>query len=142
MGAVAILRAVAVEGVRPRAVIADAPFDRLLTTIQNRFALMGLPTWGLPQLLVFWGGVQNGFDGFAHNPVDYATKVSIPTLLLRGADDPTVTEAETLAILHALGGRKSLHTFPDVGHDSSLAVAGSNWSAVVGPFLDVLGTGI
>jgi alpha-beta hydrolase superfamily lysophospholipase len=141
MGAVAILRAVAVEGVRPRAVIADAPFGRLLTTIQNRFALLGLPVWGMPRLLVFWGGVQNGFDGFAHNPVDYATKVSSPTLLLRGADDPTVTEAETLAILHALGGRKALHTFPDVGHDSSLAVVGPEWSAVVGPFLAELPAG-
>jgi len=141
MGAVAILRAVAVEGVHPRAVIADAPFGRLLTTIQNRFSLMGLPTWGLPHLLVFWGGVQNGFDGFAHNPVNYAAKVSSPTLLLRGAGDPTVTEAETLEILDALGGRKALHTFPDVGHDSSLAVAGSEWSAAVGPFLDALGAG-
>jgi pimeloyl-ACP methyl ester carboxylesterase len=141
MGAVAILRAVAVEGVRPRAVIADAPFGRLLTTIQNRFSLMGLPTWGLPQLLVFFGGVQNGFDGFAHNPVDYATKVSSPTLLLRGANDPTVTEAEMLAILHALGGRKALHTFPEVGHDSSLSVTGSEWAAAVGPFLDKIAPG-
>jgi pimeloyl-ACP methyl ester carboxylesterase len=34
MGAVAILRAVAVEGVHPRAVIADAPFGRLLRAFQ------------------------------------------------------------------------------------------------------------
>jgi uncharacterized protein len=99
---------------------------------------MGLPTWGLPHLLVFWGGLQNGFDGFAHNPVDYASKVTCPTLLLRGADDPTVSTKETQAILQALAGPKLLHTFPNEGHDSSLSVPGEEWSAVVGPFLESL----
>jgi len=138
MGAVAMLRAVAVEGIRPRALIADATFGRLLTTIQNRFSLMGLPTWGLPHLLVFWGGVQNGFNGLAHNPVDYAAKVVCPTLLLGGADDPTVTREETDAIFQALIGPKHLHAFPGQGHDSSLSVPKEEWSEVVRPFLESL----
>lgn len=133
-----MLRAVAVEGIHPRALIADSPFGRLLTTIQNRFSLMGLPTWGLPHLLVFWGGMQNGFNGFAHNPVDYAAKISCPTFLLRGAEDSTVTDEETRAILHALVGPKYLYAFPGQGHDSTLSVPEDEWSEVVKPFLDSL----
>jgi hypothetical protein len=48
---------------------------------------------------------------------------------------------DVASYLHALGGCKALHTFPDVGHDRSLAVAGPEWSAVVGPFLAELSAG-
>src|SRR5205085_2373851 len=37
MGAAAILRAVAVGGAEPDAVLLECPFDRLLTTVEHRF---------------------------------------------------------------------------------------------------------
>ncbi|HJX51609.1 MAG TPA: alpha/beta fold hydrolase [Polyangia bacterium] len=135
MGAAAVLRAVAFEGVKPRATIAEASFDRMLTTVQRRFHMMHLPSWPMANLLLFWGGLQNGFDGFAHNPVDYAARIDCPTLVLQGALDALVTTREAQAIHAALRGYKVLHVFPDVGHEASLGASPEDWSAVVGPFL-------
>jgi hypothetical protein len=35
-------------------------------------------------------GIRNGFSGIEHNPVDYATAVSVPTLVLHGQHDERV----------------------------------------------------
>ena len=83
MGAAAVLRA-AVGTVAPRAVVLEAPFDRLVTTVVHRFEAMGfLAMLALPgaAVLVFWGSVDGGFNGFAHNPADYAARVAVPTLV-------------------------------------------------------------
>lgn len=53
LGAAAILRAVAHEGVRPEAILLEAPFNRLVDTVGNRFAAMGLPAFPAAQTLVF-----------------------------------------------------------------------------------------
>jgi dipeptidyl aminopeptidase/acylaminoacyl peptidase len=135
MGAAAVLRAVAVEGIKPRAVIAEASFDRMLTTVQRRFHMMHLPSWPMANLLVFWGGLQNGFDGFAHNPVDYAARIVCPTLVLQGAMDDRVTVGEAKAIHAALRGYKVLHVFPDADHEASLGASPEDWAAVIAPFL-------
>jgi alpha-beta hydrolase superfamily lysophospholipase len=106
MGSAAILRAVAVKGVRPLAVVIECPFDRLLSTVQNRFRSMDLPAFPAAQLLVFWGGIQHGFNGFRHNPVDYARDVRCPVLLLQGDKDPRVTREQAESIFENLGGQK------------------------------------
>lgn len=85
MGAAAALRAVAVGGVRPRALVLEAPFDRLVNTVRHRAEAVGLPAWPLAELLVYWGGRQSGIDAFGHNPVDYARRVTAPALVLHGA---------------------------------------------------------
>lgn len=41
-----------------------------------------------------WGGWQQGFNGFRHNPVDYARRVRVPTLLMQGDRDDRVSVAE------------------------------------------------
>ncbi|HKM56418.1 MAG TPA: alpha/beta hydrolase, partial [Isosphaeraceae bacterium] len=56
MGSVAILRAIAENGVQPEAVVVECPFDRLLSTVENRFSAIGLPAFPCAHLLVFWGG--------------------------------------------------------------------------------------
>jgi len=88
MGAAAVLRAVHNCGARPDAIIVEAVFDKMLNTVGHRFGAMGLPAFPGAQLLVFWGGIQAGFNGFAHNPVDYAAGVRCPILFLHGDDDP------------------------------------------------------
>jgi len=138
LGAAAILRAVAHEGVRPTALLLEAPFNRLVDTVGNRFQAMGLPAFPAAQTLVFWGSVQQGMDGFADNPVDDAAAVTGPTLLLHGTRDPRVTVAQTDAIYAALGGSKTLVRFAEAGHESLYAADSRHWAAAVRPFLAAL----
>lgn len=85
MGSSAVLRAVAQEGVQPAAIIAETPFDRLSNAVYVRFHRMGFPPFPAAELLMFWGGVQHGLNAFAHNPVEYAQAITVPTVLMRGA---------------------------------------------------------
>jgi uncharacterized protein len=55
MGAAAVLRAVAVENVPARAIVVEAAFDRMRTTIHHRFEIMNVPSFPLADMLVFWG---------------------------------------------------------------------------------------
>jgi alpha-beta hydrolase superfamily lysophospholipase len=136
MGGAAVLRAVAVNGVRPAAIIVEGVFDRLLTTVQHRFDALRLPSWPLAQLLVFWGGVQLGYDGFQHNPVDYAGAVACPTLVMRGERDPWVTGAETQALAARIGAPKRVVEVPGVGHEMPYVYPAPDlWVATVKRFL-------
>lgn len=135
MGAVAILRAVSENGVRPGAVIAECPFDRLITTVGNRFVAMGLPAFPCAHLLVFWGGVQHGFNGFRHNPVDYARGEHCPVLSLHGEQDTRVTRAQAEAVFENLAGEKRFELFPGVGHQSCLSARPEQWKRAVAEFL-------
>jgi alpha-beta hydrolase superfamily lysophospholipase len=135
MGSAAILRAVAVRGIGPRALVLECPFDRLLSTVENRFSAMGLPSFPGAGLLVFWGGVQQGFNGFKHNPADYAREVEIPTLLLHGATDPRVTLAQAEAVFANLQGPKRFELFPDTGHEPYIARGREQWRRAVAGFL-------
>lgn len=78
MGSAAILRAIHVHGVAPDAVVLESVFDSMLGTIRNRFDAMGVPSFPNAELLTFWGGRRFGFDGFAHDPVDYAHRWNAP----------------------------------------------------------------
>jgi alpha-beta hydrolase superfamily lysophospholipase len=135
IGAAAILRAVSVQGARAEALVLECPFDRLVNTVGNRFRAMGLPAFPGARLLVFWGGVQQGFDGFGHNPVDYAADVSCPVLLLHGTDDPWVSVEQVQAIFHELRGPKRLQLFEGLGHESYLATRPGEWTQAVAGFL-------
>lgn len=135
MGSAAILRAIAVEKIAPDVVIIESPFNRLLDTVRNRFSAMGLPQFPGSELVVFWGGVQLGFDGFAHNPVEYARSVKYPTLMLHGERDPRVTVEQAEDIYEQLGERKEFVSFPGAGHESLLANAPEMWKESVSRFL-------
>jgi dipeptidyl aminopeptidase/acylaminoacyl peptidase len=89
-------------------------------------------------MLVFWGGWQHGFDGFAHNPVDYAAAVRCPTLLLHGSRDTRATPEEARAVFARLGGPRTIHVFDGLGHESFLARRPEEWRAQVLPFLEVI----
>lgn len=136
MGSAAVLRALAVEGVKPDAVIIESPFNRLIDTVRNRFDAIGFPSFPSAELVVFWGGVQQGFDGFAHNPEEYAASVQAPTLLLYGERDPRVTAAPVRRVYDKLGGRKEFVTFPDAGHISLITASPEVWNEKVKRFLD------
>jgi uncharacterized protein len=120
MGAAAVLKAEADAPLGARGLVLECPFDRLITTVDHRFEVRRLPAWPLSNLLVFWGGWRQGFDAFAHNPVDYARRVRTPTLLFNGSEDDLVTPAESSAIARALAGPKEQVVCPGVPHDSCL----------------------
>jgi uncharacterized protein len=113
MGSAAIMRAIAFHAVQPAAVILESPFDRLTHTTRHRFEAMGLPAFPATDVLLLWGSVQQGFNAFDHNPVEYARSITCPVLLLYGAHDPRVTEAETQAIFEKLAGKKQLVRVPE-----------------------------
>jgi uncharacterized protein len=135
MGAAAVLRAIATEAIQPDAVILESPFDSLLGTVGNRFNAMGLPAFPSAELLVFWGSVQQGFNGFTHNPADYARSVTCPTLLLHGDQDPRVTVEQNDAIFQNLAGPKQLVSFPGAGHETLVVDAPEAWEQYVTKFV-------
>jgi len=135
MGSAAILRALAVHGVEPVAVVLECPFDRLRSAIANRCELVGIPAFPVADLLVFWGGVQQGYSGFGHNPVDYATKVECPVLMLQGRLDRRVTPEQAKAVFDNLRCRKQLVWFDDVAHGPFLAGGAELWRLSVEDFL-------
>ncbi len=136
MGAAAILRAIQASGVQPDSIILECPFDNLLTTIQHRFDAMHLPAFPFAQLLTFWGGAQQGFNGFRHNPADYARQVHCPALLIHGGRDARVSVTEVRHIYDNLSGPKALELFPDFGHGSPVTQFPDRWRARVREFLD------
>jgi hypothetical protein len=138
MGAAAVLKADADGDLGAAGLIVECPFDRLLTTVNHRFEERNVPAFPMSRLLVFWGGWRQGFDAFAHNPVDYARRARTPTLLLNGADDTYVTGKEARAIASALDERGRLVLCPGVGHASCLRSQAPLWHESVGAFVDSL----
>ncbi|MFM2268497.1 MAG: hypothetical protein RL757_1938 [Bacteroidota bacterium] len=136
MGAVALLRAAAVHNLKPQKIIAVYPFGSMLKTVQARFRNMGIPSFPMSQLLVFWGGMQHDFWAFSHRPTDYATKIEIPTLLMYGEKDKTVSAQETQTIFDNLKGQKILKTFPDAGHENISKTHETDWKKSIEAFLN------
>jgi alpha-beta hydrolase superfamily lysophospholipase len=123
MGSAAILHAIATKDIQPTAVILESPFDRLLGTVASRFHAFGVPATPAAQLLVFWGGVQHGHNGFALNPADDARSVQCPTLVLHGERDPRATTAQATAVFEQLPGKREFVDFPNAGHELLIATS-------------------
>jgi alpha-beta hydrolase superfamily lysophospholipase len=137
MGSAAVLRAAAGAGIRADAFVLECPFDRMLNTVKARFRAMGVPAFPSAHLLLFWGGVQLRFNGFRHNPVEYARSVTCPTLLLHGAADAWITPAQIEALYANLRGPRRLQLFPGVGHESLVERCPGEWKAAVDGFLSL-----
>lgn len=127
MGGVALLRSIAVDNITPDGVVIEATFDRMLSTVQNRFSSMGIPATPLAQTLIFWGGWQSGFNAFKHNPVDYARAVTSPALVIHGHLDPRVTPVQAEAVYQQLTGWKHFSSYPSAGHKSVLKTDLPQW---------------
>jgi hypothetical protein len=136
MGAAAVLRAVHAHGIQPDGVILEAVFDTLLNAVRHRFRAMHVPAFPSAELLVFWGGWQSGFDGFAHNPSAYAASVRSPALLMHGERDPRVSLDEARRVFDAVAGTKEFVTFERSGHESYLSSHASQWRSAVERFIN------
>lgn len=135
MGAVAITRAIAHHGVRPEALLLECPFDRLLSAVRHRLQVMGVPASGLAELILFWGCLQHGHNGFTHNPADYARAIACPALVMRGGSDPRVSAPEIERVFQAIRGPKQFLEFPAAGHELLADRDTTRWRSQVTAFL-------
>jgi uncharacterized protein len=135
MGSVAILKALAEEYINPSAIIIELPFARFLDAVRSRFRAIKVPDFPIAELVVFWGSVQHGFNGFTHNPVTYASQVKCPTLLLHGELDKWVTVAEINEIFQNLRGDKKLVIFSNAGHNLLVTMDKALWTQSINQFL-------
>lgn len=137
MGAAATLKAIKDYSIEPKGIILECPFGTMYETVSARFKIMKVPTFPMVGLLMFWGGIQNGFWAFSHNPEEYAKQVKCPTLLLHGAKDEKVSMDEIKSIYENLDGEKTLSLYPNAGHEDYLIKYEKEWTADVGAFLNV-----
>jgi len=135
MGAVAIMRALHEYDIKPASIIIECPFGTMTQTVKARFKMMGVPAFPMAHLLLFWGGVQNGFWAFSHNPVDYVKRITCPVLLLYGESDPKVSRAEIESIYTNIKGEKVLRTYRLAGHENYLIKYHDQWLEDVKSFL-------
>jgi uncharacterized protein len=135
MGAVAIMKAIKDYNLKPKAIILECPFGTMYQTVAARFKNMNVPTFPMAGLLVFWGGIQNGFWAFGHNPINYAKTVACPTLLLYGEQDKNVSRQEIDNILANLAGEKVLNTYKLAGHENYLTKYKPEWTQDIANFL-------
>ena len=137
MGAAAVLHAMAEHGVAADALVLESPFHSLLATVEKRFELLGLPSFPSASLLVFWGGVQHGFDAFDVEPERWAAAFTPPpTLVIHGDLDTRVLTDEARRVVEALGPGTKFHVIDDCGHAPLLRENAEAWNAAVLPFLN------
>jgi alpha-beta hydrolase superfamily lysophospholipase len=136
MGGAAVLRAVAIGGAAPEALVLENTFDTLVNTVRRRFRAMHLPPSPLSELLVFWGGIRGGFNALAHNPVAYAAQVNCPALVLHGRNDPRVTPADSKRLYDAFSGSKRRSEYPGAGHQPLATADAERWEADMAWVLD------
>jgi pimeloyl-ACP methyl ester carboxylesterase len=136
MGAVAIMKALNDYELNADAAILECPFGSMYATTCARFELMNMPSFPMAGLLVFWGGLENGFWAFDHNPTDYAKKIRVPVLLMYGEQDPKVSREEIDEIYSNLTAGKKLVTFAEAGHENYFNQYRLPWIAAVTEFLN------
>lgn len=135
MGAAAIMKAVKDSVLQADALILECPFGTMQETVEARFRNMHVPSFPMAGLLVFWGGAQNGFNAFSHNPAAYAKQITLPTLLMYGEKDLNVSRGETDRIFAGLAGPKTLALYPKAGHENYLRKYKTEWTSDVDNFL-------
>ena len=138
MGSAAILRAVAKEQIQPKAIILELPFSSLLSAVRIRLANAALPPSPMAELIVFWGGVQHGFNGFAHRPVEYAEAVNCPTLVMVGKRDRSVNLKAVNILYKNLSVPKEMVVFPEAGHEILASSNPKLWRQAIKAFLQAI----
>jgi pimeloyl-ACP methyl ester carboxylesterase len=135
MGAVAILKALSESTINPKSIILECPFGSMYKTVKNRFDILNIPSFPMAELLMFWGGVQNGFWSFGHQPREYAKSISVPVLLMYGKKDKKVSLKEIEEIYGNLDVHKKLVTFEKAGHNDFLKIYRDDWTSEVDKFI-------
>jgi alpha-beta hydrolase superfamily lysophospholipase len=135
MGSVAAMKCISDFKIKPQGLLIECPFGSMLQTTYARFNNMGVPTFPMAELLVLWGGIENDFWAFDHNPIEYAKNISCPTLLLYGLNDDKVSREEIDLIFNNIKGQKQLELIPNTGHENYLKSKPIQWRTVIAKFL-------
>ncbi len=137
MGGVAVLRAVARTDIRPDAVIAESIFDSLLQAIRHRFRLLNAPSFPSAEILLFWGSVQLGVNGFSHDVVAYARDIRVPVLISHGSEDNRAGWRDAEKVYDSLAGPKQWLLMEGAGHVNPCLVDTGRWKQTVEAFLNL-----
>lgn len=137
MGSVAIMKCINDYKINPKGIMIECPFGTMYQTVCARFDKMNAPTFPMAGILVFWGGIQNGFWGFNHNPETYSKNISCPTLLLYGEEDKSVSRKEIDEIYNNLQGIKFLKIYKKTGHENYLTKNKIEWTKNTLDFLNL-----
>jgi hypothetical protein len=135
LGGAAVLRAAGPLAAPCQAVVVEATFARAGNAVRRRAALLGLPTWGLPELQLGFAGLWAGFPPWALAPEDFAREVRCPTLVVQGDQDPRVGVEEARALRQALAGAAHLVVVPGLDHEQLARDHLPVWQAEVGAWL-------
>lgn len=135
LGAATITKAIHDYQLTPSKVILDMPFGSLSAAVTGRLKIMGLPPQPLGTMLTFWGGLENGFWAFNHNPYEYARKIECPVLLQRGKLDTRVTQEETDLIYSNIHSPKKMILYDSTAHESLYKKEPVKWAAAITDFL-------
>ena len=117
MGSAAILRAVSQHRVQPDGIILELPFISLLDSVKTRLKNYNLPPSPMAELMVFWGGIQHGFNGFAHKPIEDAKAVRCPVLILAGKRDRSISIDKVKRLANNFTSLSQLVIFPEANHE-------------------------
>jgi pimeloyl-ACP methyl ester carboxylesterase len=136
LGAAAEMKAVQDYNLKPSKMILEMPFGSLLQAVKGRCKILKFPQQPTSTLLTFWGGAEQGFWAFDHNPQDYAKSITCPVLLQWGEQDNRVSKKETETIFNNLSPvKKILVTYANSGHQSLCTNEPDKWLSTVTSFL-------
>ena len=136
MGASTVTKAVADYSLAPSKIILEMPFASLLETAEGKMRMAGLFAKPLGSLLMFWGGVINGFWAFDMKPKEFVKKIKCPVLLQWGKKDKGVTESEINEIFKNISSSKKLVVYEDSGHENLCESEPDKWEANIDEFLE------
>ncbi len=141
LGAASILRAVGDLDVKPMGIIAEMPYGKVYHTVKQRLVRGGLPfSFPLAELVVFWGGVQHGMNGFDLDSIESAKTITVPTLVLGGREDWKVPPDELKSIYDQLAGQKDIYIFNGQGHHHLYPYKPKKYYRILSRFLESLMT--
>jgi uncharacterized protein len=135
MGAAAVSKSISDYSLQPNKLILEMPFGSILKAAEGRIKMMHLPAEPLATLITFWGGTEHGFWAFNMKPSQFVKKITCPTLLQWGANDPRVTRGETEAIYNNIPTAKKLVVYENCGHESLCKKETEKWKREVSSFL-------
>ncbi len=139
MGADIVLKAVSEKKIQPRAIILDMPYASLHHHYQARARVIGFPAQPFAFFVTLWTGIENGYNGFSNNAINFASKVTCPVLLQWGKEDEFVKKEEVDSIFNALqSANKKLVVYEDAGHHALAAVVPEQWQREVNMFMKSL----
>ena len=136
MGASAITKAINDYTLQPQKIILEMPFGTIKDAVEGRVKMMGLPAQPLSTLITFWGGVEHGFWAFNMKPQEYAKKITCPTLLQWGKNDPRVSKnEEDILFANIATANKKFIVYNNCVHESLCKKENEKWVSEVSEFL-------